>query len=608
MPFRLFWWAHVATAITTTGGVCFLAFLKSMVQAACASDSGSLNQTAASVSDLRDHVAANATDSQQSLSSNHSQAITASLAWAAAAVVANAAILMIKSSAKQRLAVAAAICAKWQPVYFLMVSIERIVFLAVMIAADVKDPSAGSCAEILATSLLMTVALLLFSLSAICCDYDPNFTPAMRRGAYCASFVCFLLDLMCSFFLGSRLKTDPFCVGHFCFNIANQITSCITSQVVILLHLLYISCQSREGRGWAYESLRFELVSSSSNGALEGIQCQEVQAQVRSNAFSRLRDRVLRFRTQRLRMSKVFAIPCVHSDSNLTTGFTASGLELARPLFRIKFPNFIIRYAELHGNRYVCLVAIVGLVSFVCNFTEKSHYAVLVFITIVFYGILGFFSCKRHNIDSVAAKHVATSFRFAVICFLLLFLFALEVRLAIRGQQSPQSVTAYTVMMLGFILCLLVDCSPNLSTIAQTAISVRSCITPFSWQQLTRVSQATWCIIFGYAAYQQASQVLREPGEQDCFLSLGTYSMCTTATFFPIFSNLFFLMAQAFMSRLLVPGVSIFVNASVRCPPHCICQFRITTLQLTHYQKARAQKHLTRAADFGLRQAATCCN
>ena len=48
--------------------------------------------------------------------------------------------------------------------------------------------------------------------------------------------------------------------GPFRFLLANQITSCITSQVVVLLHLLYVSCRSRGGRGWAYASLRFVLV------------------------------------------------------------------------------------------------------------------------------------------------------------------------------------------------------------------------------------------------------------------------------------------------------------------------------------------------------------
>ena len=44
--------------------------------------------------------------------------------------------------------------------------------------------------------------------------------------------------------------------------------------------------------------------------------------------------------------------------------------------------------------------------------------------------------------------------------------------------------------------------------------------------------------------------------------------MRTWPTLFSINSSMFFLMAQAVLSRVFVPGVSIFVNSSVRCRPH----------------------------------------
>jgi hypothetical protein len=120
--------------------------------------------------------------------------------------------------------------------------------------------------------------------------------------------------------------------------------------------------------------------------------------------------------------------------------------------------------------------------------------------------------------------------------------------------------------------------------------------------------QAGWCIIYGVFSFQDGYSVVK-PSSADlgCFLSLGTYSVCSDTIFFSVESSLFFLMAQALISRVLVPGVSIFVNASVRCPPHCIRHFQITTSRPEHLQTARAQKHLTCAADIGLRQAATCC-
>jgi hypothetical protein len=79
--------------------------------------------------------------------------------------------------------------------------------------------------------------------------------------------------------------------------------------------------------------------------------------------------------------------------------------------------------------------------------------------------------------------------------------------------------------------------------------------------------QAAGCIIFGFYAFQAISIDLSSSlAALDCFLSIGAYMVCTETALISIFSNLFFLMAQTFVSRMLVPGVSIFVSASVRGP------------------------------------------
>ena len=500
MPVGLFRWAYVVPAITATAGVCIHAFIKSMIRAACANDG------------------------PQQSSNDQSQAIVASLVFAAMAVTANAAFLVFKSRNIQGLALFFEICVNWQPAYFVLVSIQRIVFLALVVAGDSREDSEGACGfsshqlgQILATELLMPIALLLFTLSSICCDYDPDFTPAMRRGTYAASSACFALDMICSFVwgFGTNVNRGLFSFGPFRFVLSNQIASCAASQVAILLHVLYVSCRSRRGLGWAYESLRFELVKErttgellnepydfsmtshmpnssgasqgtqlsvsptssqmpSFNGASEGVHGREVQAPEHSNVFSRLLHRLLRFRRQCLQTSRVFAIPCVESASNLRS--TASGLEVERPLIRIKLlPDRILRVAELHDKLYIWALFIVVLVSMVCSQLqlERTGTASLVLNIILLYGILGFFSCKRHNFGSVAAKHVSSSFQFVSICVVFLFYVAVNIRYSYIGQRSPQISVAYIMMMLIYILCLLADCSPNLPAIVQTAISVR---------------------------------------------------------------------------------------------------------------------------------------
>jgi hypothetical protein len=49
----------------------------------------------------------------------------------------------------------------------------------------------------------------------------------------------------------------------------------------------------------------------------------------------------------------------------------------------------------------------------------------------------------------------------------------------------------------------------------------------------------------------------------DCFWDLGAYQVCDSTVFLSIFSSMFLLMTQALVSRILVPGKSSFVNASV---------------------------------------------
>ena len=50
----------------------------------------------------------------------------------------------------------------------------------------------------------------------------------------------------------------------------------------------------------------------------------------------------------------------------------------------------------------------------------------------------------------------------------------------------------------------------------------------------------------------------------DCFLDLGVYQVCEATQMLSIHSRLAMLMTQALASRVFQPGVSIFVNASVR--------------------------------------------
>ncbi len=52
-------------------------------------------------------------------------------------------------------------------------------------------------------------------------------------------------------------------------------------------------------------------------------------------------------------------------------------------------------------------------------------------------------------------------------------------------------------------------------------------------------------------------------GNLDCFFEIGAYRLCDATQRLSIYTSLFLLMTQALVYRILVPGMSNFVNASV---------------------------------------------
>ncbi len=78
------------------------------------------------------------------------------------------------------------------------------------------------------------------------------------------------------------------------------------------------------------------------------------------------------------------------------------------------------------------------------------------------------------------------------------------------------------------------------------------------------VVQTIWCIIFGLWAYEQ--YISARLGVRDCFMQLGLFTVCVDSCFLSVYTNLFLLMAQALVSRILVPGKSNFVTSSVLHP------------------------------------------
>ena len=75
--------------------------------------------------------------------------------------------------------------------------------------------------------------------------------------------------------------------------------------------------------------------------------------------------------------------------------------------------------------------------------------------------------------------------------------------------------------------------------------------------------QVGWCIYYGFYAFVDFLQV-SAGRDLDCFHDLGAYKICAVTQKLSLHTGILILMTQALVSRMLLPGISNFVNASVR--------------------------------------------
>jgi hypothetical protein len=76
-----------------------------------------------------------------------------------------------------------------------------------------------------------------------------------------------------------------------------------------------------------------------------------------------------------------------------------------------------------------------------------------------------------------------------------------------------------------------------------------------------RCSQAGWCFFLGLWAAKNATRFSREGA--DCFFDFGAHRLCLVTLLLAAQSDLFLLMLHALLSRVVTPGKSIFLDASV---------------------------------------------
>jgi hypothetical protein len=413
---------------------------------------------------------------------------------------------------------AAAICSKWQPVYFVIVSVERIILTAIVVyAVSAGSGRAGTCSleseyenAVHAISLMWNCALLITALSTMCCDTEAQLSPALRRCAYGLLALVLLLDAIGSVVWGNPLASDASfsvtsnseLIKNFSIIFDSQLTSCITSQVVLALNFVYVACQSRRGRGWAYASLRFELdecarsmstmpamtssrhESGATTSAATPMLASDTSAPTelqhagaeRWNSLSRLRQRWLQFQRRQVSRCRVFAIPCVAMRD--AAGGGEALIALARPALDLRWLRLLSRLADAHPRYYVGFILVfLALPSFAIFLVISDVQIIGISCTflnsIMCVMMFGYLSSKINGLDRVAVKHVALSFRFAIFIALLAADNALNVRLVYTNVFHPAQCVSSAMLTVLFCLCTLLDCSPHLPPSVQSFITVR---------------------------------------------------------------------------------------------------------------------------------------
>jgi hypothetical protein len=75
--------------------------------------------------------------------------------------------------------------------------------------------------------------------------------------------------------------------------------------------------------------------------------------------------------------------------------------------------------------------------------------------------------------------------------------------------------------------------------------------------------QIGWWMYYGLLTFFGFQRV-SDGRNLDCFIDFKAYKVCDATQRLSIYTSILLLMTQALVSRILAPGISNFVNASVR--------------------------------------------
>jgi hypothetical protein len=436
----------------------------------------------------------------------HPTAISSIVAAALSLLANTTVVFKSRSKSKGALAVAAAIFSKWQPLCFIAVSLQKIVSRAIVMRNIATCPLNENYENLIEAATFMWDCTIFWTgVIAIVGDLEAEYAPTRRRCAYCFLAIWLLVDATGSYIWGNTLSGQvAVSLGVFEVFLENQLTSSITSQAIIAVHFLFVSCRSRSGRGWAYASLRFELdecgkaslpnpslkemdltskstAASSTCAKTPMFESEEQTCALQNKAaeklsfLSRWRQRIQRFQQRHLSRCRVFVIPCV-ADHDVLPG-TVVGFAMARPAFDFRFLRPLQRLADAHPKTYMfVLVFFVGLPAIIVEVFLRDRFAqgvILVVLSFIMLTVLlGYLSSRRYGLDRIAAKHLVLSFRFASCVVLCAVHVALSARHAYLYGEHSWRAAAVAILSVVILECALIDCSPHTPASVQYFLTV----------------------------------------------------------------------------------------------------------------------------------------
>jgi hypothetical protein len=128
----------------------------------------------------------------------------------------------------------------------------------------------------------------------------------------------------------------------------------------------------------------------------------------------------------------------------------------------------------------------------------------LVLNSCMFIGLLGYLSSRRHGLDRVAFKHVASSFRLSTCVVLVAGWIALSIRYVLISGHDPSTAAAVAILCLVFLECCFLECIPNMPASTQIYTTVTPVATNSDASVLNLTRRAGGLVddvwILGYSA------------------------------------------------------------------------------------------------------------